>query len=152
MHGPVAQIQRRTTLLNTVGWLDGMSKPTPRACKTGNCLTSCSAGAFVVTCFAGAVLRFFIIFNPMWGKDELQTLRCAIMLNGSMDANGGHAVTEEGRHVTDDYGAVRRRLLIQAVAGVPGFSERLAEATRALSLLSGIHEETSRVAATHRRS
>lgn len=61
-------------------------------------------------------------------------------------------MTDEGRRVTDDYGAVRRRRLIQAVAGVPGFSDRLAEATRTLNLLSGIYEEISRVAATHRRS
>lgn len=62
-----------------------------------------------------------------------------------------YVVTEEGRRVTDAYGALRRRLLLQAVAGVPGFSDRLAEATRTLSLLSRIYEEISRVAATHRR-
>ncbi len=60
-------------------------------------------------------------------------------------------VTDEGRRVTDDYGALRRRLLLQAVANVPGFSHRLAEASRTLNLLSGIYEEISRVAATHRR-
>ncbi len=63
-----------------------------------------------------------------------------------------YEVTEEGRRVTDDYGAVRRRLLIQAVAGLPGFAERLSEATRTLNLLSGIYEEIARVAATHRRA
>ncbi|WP_431301120.1 winged helix DNA-binding protein [Tabrizicola sp. BL-A-41-H6] len=62
-----------------------------------------------------------------------------------------YEVTEEGRRVTDDYGALRRRLLIGAIAGVPGFSDRLAEATKALNLLSGIYEEIARVAATHRR-
>ena len=51
--------------------------------------TTCSAGAFVVTGFAGAVLRFFIIFNSNWGKDEPQILRYAIMLNCSMGADGG---------------------------------------------------------------
>jgi predicted MarR family transcription regulator len=62
-----------------------------------------------------------------------------------------YEVTEEGLRVTEDYGALRRRLLLQAVANVPGFSERLAEATRTLNILSGIYEEISRVAATHRR-
>lgn len=62
-----------------------------------------------------------------------------------------YEVTDEGRRVTDAYGALRRRLLLQAVAGVPGFSDRLAEASRTLNLLSGIYEEVSRVAATHRR-
>jgi hypothetical protein len=49
--------------------------------------TTFSAGAFVVTGFAGAVLRFFIIFNSIWGKDEPQTLRYAITLNRSMGAD-----------------------------------------------------------------
>lgn len=75
-----------------------------------------------------------------------------ILRKGAGRSGVTYEVTEEGRRVTDDYGAVRRRLLIQAIAGVPGFSDRLAEATRTLNLLSGIYEEISRVAATHRRS
>ncbi len=43
--------------------------------------------------------------------------------------------------MTDDYGALRRRLLIAAVENVPGFAARLAEAGRTLNLLSGIYEE-----------
>ena len=62
-----------------------------------------------------------------------------------------YEVTGEGRRVTDDYGAVRRRLLLAAVQNLPGFSDRLAEATRTLNLLSGIYEEIARTAATHRR-
>lgn len=62
-----------------------------------------------------------------------------------------YEVTDLGRRVTDDYGALRRRLLITQISGMPGFSARLAEATRTLNLLSGIYEEIARVAATHRR-
>jgi predicted MarR family transcription regulator len=62
-----------------------------------------------------------------------------------------YQVTDEGRRVTEDYGALRRRLLIAAIQGVPGYAARLVEATRALNLLSGIYEEVARVAATHRR-
>ena len=40
--------------------------------------------------FAGAVLRFFIIFNSIWGKDEPQTLRYAITQNCSMGADVKH--------------------------------------------------------------
>ena len=40
--------------------------------------------------FAGAVLRFFIIFNSNAGKDEPQTLHYAITQNCSMGADGGH--------------------------------------------------------------
>lgn len=71
---------------------------------------------------------------------------------GSGRSGVTYEVTEEGRRVTDDYAALRRQLLIKAVASVPGFSARLAEATRTLNLLSGIYEEISRVAATHRRA
>ncbi len=62
-----------------------------------------------------------------------------------------YEVTEAGRKVTEDYGALRRRLLIAAVEGVPDFPRRLKEACRTLNLLSGIYEEVARVAATHRR-
>lgn len=74
-----------------------------------------------------------------------------ILRKGAGRSGVTYEVTEDGRRVTEDYGALRRRLLIQAVATVPGFSDRLAEATRTLNLLSGIYEEVARVAATHRR-
>ena len=51
--------------------------------------TTCSAGALIVTGFAGAVLRLFIIFNSNWDKDEPQTLRYAITPNCSTGADGG---------------------------------------------------------------
>ncbi len=56
--------------------------------------------------------------------------------------------TEEGRRVTEDYALVRRKLLLAEIAAVPGFAQRLAEASRALNLLSGIYEEIARVAAS----
>ncbi|WP_244645047.1 winged helix DNA-binding protein [Salinarimonas ramus] len=62
-----------------------------------------------------------------------------------------YAVTDRGREVTDAYARIRRALLVSAVESVPGFSERMAEATRTLNLLAGIYEEVARVAATHRR-
>lgn len=74
-----------------------------------------------------------------------------VLRKGAGRSGVTYEVTETGRRVTEDYGALRRRLLIQAIAGVPGFADRLAEATRTLNLLSGIYEEISRVAATHRR-
>ena len=74
-----------------------------------------------------------------------------VLRKGAGRSGVTYVVTEEGRRVTDDYGALRRRLLLQAVANVPGFGDRLAEATRTLNLLTGIYEEISRMAATHRR-
>ena len=74
-----------------------------------------------------------------------------VLRRGAGRSGVTYEVTEEGRRVTDDYSALRRSLLIAAVGNVPGFAARLAEATRTLNLLSGIYEEISRVAATHRR-
>jgi len=62
-----------------------------------------------------------------------------------------YEATEEGRRVTDSYSILRRKLLIEKINSLPGFPEQLAEATRALNLLTGIYEEAARVAATHRR-
>ncbi|MDP2085956.1 MAG: winged helix DNA-binding protein [Gemmobacter sp.] len=73
-----------------------------------------------------------------------------VMRKGAGRSGVTYQVTEEGRRVTDDYGAVRRRLLLAAIQNLPGFSDRLAEATRTLNLLSGIYEEVARTAATHR--
>ena len=70
---------------------------------------------------------------------------------GSGRSGVTYEVTGEGRRVTDDYGALRRRLLIEAIGSVPDMPERLREATRTLNLLCGIYEEVARVAATHRR-
>ena len=74
-----------------------------------------------------------------------------VLRKGAGRSGVTYVVTDEGLRVTNDYGALRRRLLLQAVANIPGFSDRLVEATRTLNLLTGIYEEISRVAATHRR-
>ncbi len=74
-----------------------------------------------------------------------------IVRKGAGRSGVTYEVTEEGRRVTDDYGTLRRRLLIAAIDGVPEFARRLEEATRTLNLLSGIYEQVARVAATHRR-
>lgn len=74
-----------------------------------------------------------------------------VMRKGAGRSGVTYEVTVEGRRVTEDYGRVRRRLLIAAIEGVPGFAQRLEEASRTLNLLSGIYEEVARVATTHRR-
>ena len=75
-----------------------------------------------------------------------------VQREGSGRSGVTYRVTEEGRRVTDDFDALRRRLLIEAIEALPGFADRLGEATRTLNLLSGIYEEVARTAATHRRS
>lgn len=75
-----------------------------------------------------------------------------VLRHGAGRSGVTYQVTDEGRRVTDEYGVLRRRLLLAEIAGLHGFSDRLAEATRTLNVLSGLYEEISRVAATHRRS
>ena len=53
--------------------------------------------------------------------------------------------------MTDDYGVIRKRLLIEQISSLPEFDSRLKEAGQSLNILAGIYEEISRIAATHRR-
>lgn len=62
-----------------------------------------------------------------------------------------YEATEKGKQITDDYGVIRRRLLIEQIKGLPEFDQRLKEASQSLNILAGIYEEISRIAATHRR-
>ena len=75
-----------------------------------------------------------------------------VLRKGAGRSGVTYEVTAEGLRVTDDYGALRRRLLIEAIRTLPEFADRLEDATRTLNLLSGIYEEVARVAATHRRA
>ena len=75
-----------------------------------------------------------------------------VVRKGAGRSGVSYEVTGEGRRVTDDYGALRRRLLLAELGNLPGFSTRLAEAARVLNVLTGIYEEVARVAATHRRA
>lgn len=74
-----------------------------------------------------------------------------VLRRGSGRSGVTYEATAEGVRVTDDFAALRRRLLIAEVAAVPGLSERLEEAARTMSLMSGIYAEVARIAATHRR-
>jgi len=75
-----------------------------------------------------------------------------ILRKGSGRSGVTYEVTPEGLAVTENYGALRRRLLMAALDNLPGFAGRLADATRTLNLLCGIYEEVARTAATHRHA
>lgn len=61
-----------------------------------------------------------------------------------------YMATEAGQRVTDEYSALRRRLLIEAIENLPGFYDQIETATKTLNVLTGLYEEVARVAATHR--
>ena len=75
-----------------------------------------------------------------------------VVRQGSGRAGVTYEVTDAGRRVTEDYGALRRSLLISAIEAVPELPERLEDAARTLNLLCGIYEQVARVAATHRHA
>lgn len=62
-----------------------------------------------------------------------------------------YEITDAGRKVTDDYSIIRQRLLIEEIRNIPGYPDRLTDAVRTLNILSGLYEQVSRVAATHRK-
>lgn len=62
-----------------------------------------------------------------------------------------YEATEAGRRVTDDYGTLRKQLLIDQIKMLARFDTRLSEAGQTLNILAGLYEEVSRIAATHRR-
>lgn len=74
-----------------------------------------------------------------------------ILKQGSGRTGVTYEVTETGRTITEEYSKLRRKLLMEEIKNIPGFSERLEEASRTLNVLSGLYEEISRVAATYRR-
>ena len=70
---------------------------------------------------------------------------------GSGRSGVTYQATEKGKKITDDYGDIRRRLLIEQIKSLPEFDQRLKDASQSLNILAGIYEEISRIAATHRR-
>lgn len=62
-----------------------------------------------------------------------------------------YEATSLGRQITDDYGELRKQLLIEQVRRLPKFDAQLSEAGQTLNLLAGVYEEVARIAATHRR-
>jgi predicted MarR family transcription regulator len=71
--------------------------------------------------------------------------------SGSGRTGVTYAVTDKGKEVTDKYADIRQTLLIAAIEAVPGFDQKLSDATRTLELLAGIYDQVARIAATHRR-
>ena len=62
-----------------------------------------------------------------------------------------YEATELGRSVADRFARTRAAVLVAAVERVPGLAEQLVAAARTLELMTGIYDQATRVAATHRR-
>lgn len=75
-----------------------------------------------------------------------------VIREGSGRTGVTYSVTPIGRKVTDDYAEVRKILLVASVRSSPELPEKLADATRALDVLTGLYEQVARDAATHRRT
>ena len=73
-----------------------------------------------------------------------------VVRSGSGRSGVTYETTELGRNVCDRYAEVRAELLISSVSRLPDLARRLAEATHALDLMTGIYEQAAREAATHR--
>lgn len=74
-----------------------------------------------------------------------------VIKQGTSRTGVTYEATEKGKAATDIYSDIRRKVLVEELREIPDFALKLAEASRALNILSGIYEEASRVVATHRR-
>ncbi len=64
---------------------------------------------------------------------------------GSTNRETSYEVTEKGRTLTAGFLAVRRELLMQPTARIPGFENQLREAARAVSLITSFYDQGTRV-------
>lgn len=79
-------------------------------------------------------------------------LAAGLILRHGAGRNGvTYEATEEGRRVTDAFGALRRKLLIAGVMAQPDLAQDLIEATKAMTKITALYEESARLAATRRR-
>lgn len=74
-----------------------------------------------------------------------------ILRHGSGRSGVTYEVTEEGRRVTEAFGTLRRKVLIARIMAQPELAQDLIEATRAMTQITALYEESARLAATRRR-
>ena len=60
-------------------------------------------------------------------------------------------VTDQGKKLTDNYAKVRRQILIEQTGNIDRIDEKLLEATRLLSMLTGLYDEVGRIASSYSR-
>jgi len=72
--------------------------------------------------------------------------RGLVVREGSPRAGVSYAVTPAGRAMTDDFAALRARLLVDALAGRPGLDGRLEEATQVLNAMASLYAEAAQAA------
>lgn len=60
-----------------------------------------------------------------------------------------YSVTAEGVRLTNAYAELKRTVLLSSFQDLPGFDVKLSNCTRILSMLTGLYEESARVAATY---
>jgi len=62
-----------------------------------------------------------------------------------------YALTESGYKVVNDYSRVRQDTLTALTSSIDNVDERMYEATRLISMLTGLYDEAGRIAATYSR-
>lgn len=60
-----------------------------------------------------------------------------------------YSVTPAGVEMTDTYAKLKQTVLLGQFQDLPGFDVKLANCTRVLSMLTGLYEESARIAATY---
>ena len=60
-------------------------------------------------------------------------------------------VTEKGKRLTDNYAEARQEILMEQSKNIDRVDEKLTEATRTISLLTGLYDEAGRISASYSR-
>ncbi len=60
-----------------------------------------------------------------------------------------YEVTEKGKQLTNSYAEVRREILTEQTKNIDSVDEKLREATKVISLLTGLYDEAGRISASY---
>ncbi len=84
------------------------------------------------------------IQNIQYSLRKLIAQKCVKKVRDGVGKGFNLAVTDRGRRLSDDVAALRRRLLIEQLAGVENNTPRLMEAARVVSLMTAMCNEAGR--------
>mgnify|MGYP001304854907 FL=1 len=89
--------------------------------------------------------------NIQYGLRKLVKEGLCKKVTNARSKNVDFTVTEQGKKLTDNYAKVRRQILIEQTENIDRIDEKLLEATRLLSMLTGLYDEVGRITSSYSR-
>lgn len=95
----------------------------------------------------------------MLNRDDIPNIHYSLRKLASLDLispikekgskNVNYSTTETGVQITDSYAKLKREILVNQLDELSGFEAKITSAARTLTMLTGLYEESARVAATY---